>query len=175
MDKNLIYCGDCLDLMPNIGSGSIDTIIADLPYGTTACKWDSIIPLNKLWTEYSRVIKKSGNIILFSGQPFTSVLISSNIPLYRYCWYWIKEKGTGFLNSKHQPLRAVEEICVFYKEKGTYNPQMILLEKPYKHTLPIKQSDTTNTGIKSIENPEKRQYKEYTHSFPKNILFFPKR
>ena len=169
-----IYNGDCLQVMPtSLEPNSIDAIIADLPYGTTKCKWDSIIPLELLWNEYKRLLKDNGVVILFSGQPFTTTLISSNIKMFKYCWYWEKEKGTGFLNAKKQPLRVIEEICVFSNAQGVYNPQMTLLDKPYRHTLPINQSDTVSNGIKSIDDrkPE-REYVTYTHAFPKNVLKF---
>ena len=110
---------------------SIDMIFCDLPYGTTQCKWDSVIDLPKLWSEYERVIKGNGAIVLFSAQPFTSALIMSNPKLFKYDWTWQKPKGTGHLNAKKQPMRDKEDICVFYKKQCTYNPQMTKGE-PYK-------------------------------------------
>ena len=116
MEKNKIYLGDCLELMPkHIEDKSIDMIFCDLPYGTTQCKWDSVIDLDKLWAEYKRVIKDNGAIVLFSAQPFTTKLINSNIKNFKYCWYWKKEKGTGFATSGKRPLNIIEDICVFYK------------------------------------------------------------
>ena len=115
--------GDCLELMKDIPDGSIDMILCDLPYGTTDCKWDSIIPLDKLWEEYMRVIKENGAIVLTAAQPFTTQLIHSNRRLFKYCWYWIKNTPTGFCFAKHQPMRKVEDVCVFYKKAPKYNPQ----------------------------------------------------
>jgi DNA modification methylase len=166
-----LHSGDCLEVMPQLQEKSINLILADLPYGTTNCKWDSIIPLDSLWQQYKRIIKENGAIVLFAAQPFTSQLIASNYPMFRYCWYWVKEKGTGFLNAKHQPMRSVEEICVFYTSRCIYNPQMVPLDKPYKHTLPISKSDINKNGIKSMGKTE-REYVTYTHSFPKNILYY---
>jgi len=112
--------GDCLELLPKVPDASIDCILADLPYGITKAKWDCEIPLEKLWEQYLRISKKNCPIILFASQPFTSKLICSNLEMFKYCWYWEKERGTGFLNAKKQPLRCIEEICVFYK-KAKYN------------------------------------------------------
>ena len=125
---------DCFDVFPFIEDKSIDAIICDLPYGTTKCKWDSILPLDKLWSDYKRVIKDNGIIILFGYQPFTSLLISSNISNYRYSWYWIKDKPSNFLMGKQQPLRYVEEINIFYQKTAIYNPQMEVRELKNKRT-----------------------------------------
>ena len=156
--------------MAGLDASSIDCIIADLPYGITQAKWDCELPLESLWAEYKRLAKKNCPIVLFSAQPFTSKLISSNFKMFKYCWYWEKEKGTGFLNAKHQPLRCIEEICVFYTQEK-YHPQMIPLEKPYRHKLPTNASETIN-DVASFENPV--VYKEYTHAYPKNILKYPR-
>lgn len=115
--------GPCLDLLPSVPSGSVDLILCDLPYGTTACPWDVVIPLAPLWAEYRRVLKPNGAAVLTCAQPFTSALIASNFPDFAYCWYWNKSKVTGFANAKKQPLRCVEEIAVFYRRPPTYNPQ----------------------------------------------------
>lgn len=121
--KKEILLGDCLELMKYIQNGSIDMILADLPYGTTQCKWDSIIDLNKLWEQYERIIKPNGAIVLTAAQPFTSILVMSNLKLFKYDWVWKKPKGTGHLNAKKQPMRDKEDVLVFYKNQCTYNPQ----------------------------------------------------
>lgn len=115
--------GDCLELMRDLPSGSVDMVLCDLPYGTTACSWDSIIPFEQLWEQYWRVCKPGAAVVLTSAQPFTSTLIGSNMRDFRYCWYWDKVSVTGFANAKKQPLRNVEDVCVFYKSLPTYNPQ----------------------------------------------------
>ena len=120
---NKIICGDCLSVMPKIPDKSVDMILADLPYGTTACKWDTIIPFEPLWGQYKRIIKDNGAIVLTASQPFTSKLVMSNLEMFKYCWYWVKEKGKGHLNSKRMPLKSVEDICVFYNKPSKYNPQ----------------------------------------------------
>ena len=121
--KKEILLGDCLELMKDIPNESIDMILADLPYGTTQCKWDSIIDLNKLWEQYERIIKTNGAIVLTAQQPFTSMLVMSNLKLFKYDWVWKKPKGTGHLNAKKQPMRDKEDVLVFYKNQCTYNPQ----------------------------------------------------
>ena len=127
-----LFKGDCLEIMKTIPDGSIDAIICDLPYGTTQNKWDSAIPFDLLWLQYERVIKDNGAIVLTAQQPFTSALVMSNPKIYKYNWVYQKNKSTGFLNAKRQPLNDYEDICVFYKKQCTYNPQMTVAEKIYK-------------------------------------------
>jgi len=116
--------GECIEQMKLIPSGSVDAIITDPPYGTTACKWDSVIPFELMWKQLNRIIKPNGAIVLFAAQPFTSSLIMSNPKTFKYDWVWQKPKGTGHLNAKKQPMRDKEDILVFYKKQCTYNPQM---------------------------------------------------
>ena len=123
--------GDCLNLMKDIPDGSVDMILCDLPYGTTACKWDSIIPFEELWKGYCRIIKDDGAIILFGSEPFTSILICSQISLFRYDLIWDKQKGCDFLNANRKPLKSHENILVFYKKSPTYNKQY-WYSTPYK-------------------------------------------
>jgi DNA modification methylase len=126
-----LHHGDCLDIMPLIPSGSVDAIIADLPYGTTACKWDSVIPFEPLWKEYERIIKNNGAIVMFGSQPFTSALVMSNPEMFKYSWVYQKSKATNFLNAKKNPLKYHEYVLVFGKGLVKYNPQMVKGE-PYK-------------------------------------------
>lgn len=162
MDKNKTYLGDCLELMPkHIEDKSIDMIFCDLPYGTTRNKWDSVIPLDKLWSEYERVIKDNGAIVLFSAEPFTSVLINSNPKLYRYDLIWDKKLSSGFLNSKRMPLRRHEQIIVFYKKLPTYNPQMETRGKVRKKGI------TTETG-KHTSN-----YGKFKNTVSENNTYYP--
>ena len=126
-----LFQGDCLDIMPLIPDKSVQIVLADLPYGTTQCKWDSIIDLDLLWEQYERIIKDNGAIVLTAAQPFTSALVMSNTKLFKYDWVWRKPKGTGHLNAKKQPMRDKEDILVFYKKQCIYNPQMTEGE-PYK-------------------------------------------
>lgn len=129
MSKYKLAQGDCLELMKKIKDESIDLILCDLPYGTTACKWDSIIDIDKLWQEYNRVIKPNGAILLFATPPFNAKLADANIEQFRYSWYWEKPH-TGQLNAKRMPLKNIEEIMVFYKKQPIYNPQFTY-SKPY--------------------------------------------
>lgn len=122
--RDKIFEDDCLNVLPNIPSHSVDMILCDLPYGTTQNKWDSVIDLGKLWREYTRIIKEDGVIVLTSQGIFTAKLILSNEEWFKYKIVWIKSKSTNFLNAKKQPLRKHEDICVFYKKQPTYNPQM---------------------------------------------------
>lgn len=117
--------GDCLEIMPTLAGGSIDMILCDLPYGTTACSWDTVIPFEPLWREYERIIKDNGAILLFSTQPFTTELINSNRKLFRYDLIWHKDKPADFGNGNRKPLRYHETICVFYKKPPIYNKQFI--------------------------------------------------
>ncbi len=128
--ENRVIQGDCLEVMKELPNGCIDMVLCDLPYGTTQNKWDSVIPLDKLWEQYERIIKENGAIVLTSQGLFTAKLILSNEKLFKYKIVWIKSKPTNFLNAKKQPLRKHEDICVFYKKQPTYNPQMTVGE-PY--------------------------------------------
>lgn len=146
-------------------------MLCDLPYGTTGCKWDSIIDLNVLWKEYERILKYHGSVVLFSAQPFTTKLINSNFKNYRYSWIWIKNNVTGFSFAKYQPLRQYEEICIFAfnKNKNTkliYNPQGLIKVKPQLKKRRA-QREIYHVGLQSS------YIKEWTN-FPKNVLTFKK-
>jgi site-specific DNA-methyltransferase (adenine-specific) len=112
--------------MKQIPDGSVDMILCDLPYGTTACAWDSVLPFSNLWEEYNRFASDQAAFVFTSAQPFTTILINSNIENFKYCWYWNKKAVTGFANAKKQPLRCIEDVAVFYRKRGTYNPQGLL-------------------------------------------------
>ena len=134
MSKIDLYNGDCLEIMKNISDKSVDMILCDLPYGTTACKWDTVIPFEPLWEQYNRIIKDNGAIVLFGSEPFSSALRMSNIKNFKYDWIWDKvNRYTGYGSCKYAPLKRYEIVSVFYKSKPTYNPQM-MQGKPYKKT-----------------------------------------
>ena len=120
---NNLYLGDCLEVMKSILDKSIDAIICDLPYGTTACKWDSVIPFKPLWAQYKRIIKDNGAIVLFGQEPFSSHLRISNIDWYKYDWYWQKERLTNVFQVKKRAGKVIEPISVFYLNQPTFNPQ----------------------------------------------------
>lgn len=132
MKFNLMQ-GDCLERMKEIPDGSVDMVLTDPPYGTTACKWDSIIPLEPMWEQLKRAIKPNGAIVMTASQPFTSALVMSNAEMFRYDLKWCKTQATGFYNANRMPLRAHEDILVFYKKLPTYNPQKTEGE-PYRMT-----------------------------------------
>ena len=158
--------GDCLKLMKEIPDGSVDLILCDPPYGTTDCKWDDVLPFDLLWSEYNRLLKPDGAAVIFSAQPFTTQLVHSNRKAFRYCWYWIKNQPTGFAFARYQPMRRVEDICVFYRKHGTYNPQGLrAVERPRtrKKRAPQRESIyNTSTLLK--------EYSTHFENYPKNVL-----
>ena len=127
--------GDCLEEMKNIKDCSIDAVICDPPYGTTACKWDSVIDLDLMWSQLKRIIKPNGAVVLFGSEPFSSALRMSNIKQYKYDWKWIKSQAVGHLNAWRQPMRNTEDIIVFYKKQPLYIP--LLEDKPAENIRPI--------------------------------------
>jgi site-specific DNA-methyltransferase (adenine-specific) len=122
--------GDCLEIMKDIPDKSVDMILCDLPYGTTACKWDNVIPFEPLWEQYNRIIKDNGAIVLFGSEPFSSKLRLSNLKMYKYDWVWNKKKGGNPLLSKIHPIKITENISVFGKNKVNYYPIMTKRDKP---------------------------------------------
>lgn len=153
-----LYHGDCLEIMQYIPGHSVDLILCDLPYGSTACKWDSVIPFAPLWEQYRRILKPNGAVVLFAAQPFTTQLINSNMRDFRYCWYWRKSNVTGGIYSKVQPMRCIEDIVVFYRRRPTYNPQGLRKLDGGK----VNAASRTNIyGQK--KNPSVQQYTGYPH------------
>lgn len=161
-----VTLGDCLDLMPLLDSESIDLILADLPYGTTRNKWDAVIPFDKMWKEYERIIKPNGAIVLTAAQPFTSALVMSNPDLFKYEWIWSKTIGSGQLNAKKQPLRTHESVLVFYKNPPIYNPQMTK-GKPYH----MKRKATYEGPGYNQQRPNETKNDGYR--LPKSVLEVP--
>lgn len=160
--------GDCLKLMQDLPDGSVDLILCDPPYGTTDCTWDSVLPFTELWAAYDRLLKPNGAAVLFSTQPFTTRLIDSNAKAFRYCWYWLKNQPTGFTYARYQPMRKVEDVCVFYKKPPTYNPQgLVKIENPRRHRYKPRKGDTAWT-LRSRTGVYTPRFKNY----PKNVLQF---
>ncbi len=122
IELNKIYNEECLEGMKQIPDGSVDMILCDLPYGTTSCAWDEIIPFEPLWKQYERVIKDNGAIVLTASQPFTSKLVMSNIKWFKHEWIWEKQRASNFMRANHEPLKYHENVCVFYSAQPTYNP-----------------------------------------------------
>ena len=120
----MLYLGDCLDIMPRLPAASVDLILCDLPYGTTQNKWDSVIPLDRLWAEYWRIAKPNAAVVLTAQAPFDKALGASSLQNLKYEWIWEKFQGTGHLNAKKQPMKCHENVMVFYRQQCCYNPQM---------------------------------------------------
>jgi len=165
LPTNKIYNMDCLEGMKLIADKSIDMILCDLPYGTTACEWDTIIPFEPLWEQYERIIKDNGAIVLTASQPFTSLLVTSNIKNFKYEWIWDKVKPSGFQAAKYRPMMRQEDVLVFGKGRINYNPIMTRREK-------VK---TSRVYSSSASNPLKNndcKNRTYTHKYPQSILTF---
>lgn len=143
---------DCFDVFPLIGDKSVDAIICDLPYGTTKNKWDCVLDLNKLWEQYKRIIKDGGAIILFAQTPFDKVLGASNLPMLKYEWIWRKSRPTGHLNANKMPMKAHENILVFYKNIPTFNKQMTIGKPNHVKDGSIRKSKATNNNYGHFEN-----------------------
>ncbi len=161
-----LFEGDCLELMKNIEANSIDLILCDLPYGTTNCKWDSVLPFDMLWKEYNRIIKNDHPIVLFSSQPFTTNLIYSNIKNFKYCWVWDKKKPSNFPLAKIQPMKYHEDICVFNSK--IYYPQMVKIPGRKAKKGVNKTPEIFNGGL------DRKDYldKVYEDKYPSSILEF---
>jgi site-specific DNA-methyltransferase (adenine-specific) len=159
--------GDCLERMKEIETGSVDLILADPPYGTTACKWDSIIPLEPMWEQLKRIIKPNGAIVMTASQPFTTILIGSNMKGFRYSWVWEKEQWVNFQHAKRQPLKVHEDICVFGVKSPLYNPQGLI-------PCDIKKSNKFKGGNLGHCGSEKKrsEYKQSFKNYPKSIQKF---
>ena len=165
IELNKIYNEDCLEGMKRIPDKSIDMILCDLPYGTTACKWDTVIPLEPLWEQYNRIIKDNGAIVLFGSEPFSSSLRMSNLKMFKYDWIWNKKKGGNPLLSKIQPIKIYEVVSVFGKGKVNYYPIMVDRDKPKaRGKNKGKTSETTNNTF--------TKNKVYTQYYPKAIIEF---
>lgn len=156
--------GDCLELMRDIPDGSVDMILCDLPYGTTACKWDTVLPFEQLWGQYKRIIKDNGAIVLFGSEPFSTMLRYSNLKMFKYDWYWKKSRPVNHMNAKRMPMRYIETISVFYKKQPIFHRRK--KENPITAT-----STTTNTVFGTSINGYTRTV-EYDAKF--DLLEFPK-
>jgi len=154
------FTGDCFDIMPTLSDNSVDLVLCDLPYGTTANDWDVVLPYDRLWEQWLRIAKPAAPFILTASQPFTTDLICSNRPLFRYCLVWDKTKGGRFVNAKKQPMKSHEDVVVFYRQQPTYNPQMEIRGKPRKKGGG---KASTNTGV----TPTVSFNNEY---YPKSII-----
>lgn len=161
--KYKLYNNDCLEVMPRLRDNSIDMVMVDPPYGTTACKWDSIIPLEPMWKALKKIVKPNGAILIMGSQPFSSVLACSNLKQFRYEWIWDKGRPSGCATAKKIPMKVHEIVSVFYEKAPTYIPDMVLKERPQRG--------------KNVTKPGRSQpalggeYKTYTHSYPISIIY----
>lgn len=163
LDK--VFVEDCLAGMERLPTSSVDMVLCDLPYGTTQCKWDAVIPFEPLWAQLSRVIKDHGAIVLTASQPFTSALVMSNPKMFRYSWVWEKSKATGYLNAKKRPLVAHEDVLVFSKNPIGYNPQMWQGE-PYNKGEALRPTDVYGSQkAVLVENKDGMRY-------PRSVQYF---
>lgn len=160
--------GDCLDRMKEIPDGSVGMVLTDPPYGTTACKWDSIIPLEPMWAQLKRIIKPNGAIVMTASQPFTTTLIASNMNMFKYVWQWKKSNLTNFLNSKKQPLRCFEDVVLFCGGQSTYNPQMI-------ETGSRKVSRRVGTKTSVYGKADKETFYDSSSRYPTQLIEIPNR
>ena len=171
MQTNKVIQGDCLEVMKDIPNKSIDMILCDLPYGTTACKWDIIIPFEPLWEQYERIIKDNGAIVLFGTQPFVTDLINSNRQYFRYDLIWDKDFGTDIFMAKKKPMSSHEHILVFYKKQPTYNPQMTMAKEKNMRD----RQKNYKKGCESSIYGEQKKYistKDEKLRYPKSIFVY---
>lgn len=167
-----LMLGDCLERMKEIPSGSVDMILADPPYGTTACKWDSVIPLEPMWEQLKRIIKPNGAIVMTASQPFTSILGASNVKDLKYSWQWVKSRATGHLNAKKMPMKNLEDILVFYRKQPTYNPQGVVKcninqHNSKSHSLRGKETESTSVVTGGIDF---KPYKQAATNYPRQLI-----
>ena len=158
-----LYLGGCLELMQSIPDGSVDMILCDLPYGTTACKWDTVIPFEPLWAQYRRIAKRNAAIVLTASQPFTTALIASNMRDFRYTWVWEKQQPTGFLDARRKPMKAHEDVCVFYAAPPVYNPQGLV-------AVQVKNSRKNKSGNGVYGAVGSDEYVQKEGNFPRSVL-----
>lgn len=174
--NGLFLLGDCLERMAEIPSGSVDMILCDLPYGSTSCSWDSLIPFEPLWEQYWRIAKPNAAIVLTASQPFTTALIASQMAAFRYCWYWLKNRPTGFANAKKQPLRKIEDVAVFYRSPPSYSPQgLVYAPKTMRNSRSTGgatvQGDEIAKRAGSLRSPGAEYVQEFTN-YPTQVLEF---
>lgn len=173
--KPLLLMGDSIELMASLPDQSVDMVLCDLPYGTTACTWDSVIPFDQLWAQYRRITKPAAAIVLTASQPFTSALGASNLPWLRYQWYWRKTRATGHLNAKKMPMKDVEDVLVFRAVSGVYNPQGLK-----EVSLTVKNSAShiargVSTGATSVVTGgiTEKEYHQSATNYPRQVLDIP--
>lgn len=164
-----LYQGDCLEIMKTLPDASVHAIITDLPYGTTACAWDEVIPFAPMWEQVKRVLKPRGVFVTTASQPFTSALVMSNLDWFKYVWVWDKNRGNGHLIARFRPLQQTEDVVVFCEGGTVYNPVMVKRQMPRKFGGSPSQSQLTSK--QSFSEHYRRE--DYLERFPTNLLTFP--
>ena len=157
--------GDCFDAMASLPDASIDMVLCDLPYGTTACAWDTVLPFEALWAEYRRVAKKDAAFVLTASMPFTAALVASNMGEFRYSWIWDKARPSNPQLAKKQPLKSHEDVCVFYRKFPIYNPQGLI-------EIPVSDRKTHNPEPNSLGHCVRKPYTQTHTGYPKALLNF---
>ena len=173
LSKNVnLFNGDCLEVMKGIPDGSVDLVLTDMPYGTTACKWDTVVNLEELWKQINRIKKSNAAVVMTAAQPFTSVLGYSNIKDLKYSWQWVKSRATGHLNAKKMPMKNLEDILVFYSKLPTYNPQGVVVcdiqqHNSKSHSLRGKETEPTSVVTGGIAF---KPYKQTLTNYPRQTI-----
>ena len=168
----MLHLGDCLDVMQGMPDGSVDMVCTDPPFGTTACKWDSVIPFEPMWSQLKRIVKPNGAIVLMASQPFTSALVMSNVAMFKYCWVWEKSRPIGFLNAKKMPTKNVEDICVFYKSLPVYNPQnLTIVNKTIKNSKSKKSKSEKGIATHNGGRLQDNYFQEFSN-YPSQLIKF---
>ena len=170
MSDHKLILGDCLDELPKIFDKNIDLVLTDPPYGTTQCKWDSVIPFEPMWNQLKRVIKDNGCIALFGSEPFSSYLRTSNIEWFKYDWVWQKSKATGYLNSKNRPLLKHEIVSTFYNKQCVYNPQNLIKKKT--PTISKGNRGKKNNSSGEVYNKANKDVLQLYKNYPLSIIQF---
>lgn len=172
IENSILFQGDCLEVMKTIPDNSVDMILCDLPYGTTACKWDNIIPFEPLWEQYNRLIKDNGAIVLFGTEPFSSMLRTSNLKMYKYDWVWVKNRPSGMGFCKYQPLRATEILSVFYKTPKYYPIMVQRTEQQLKRFNKTKTTYTSGCSLYGFNHGICKCRENSNYKYPSNVLNF---
>ena len=165
-----LFNGDCLEVLNTIPDSSVDLVLADLPYGTTACAWDAVIPFDLLWEQYRRVCRPGAAIVLTASQPFTTSLIASNMAMFKYCWVWVKNHVTGHLNAKKRPMKQTEDVVVFCAETPPYYPQGTTeVNKPAKNSdSDCRRGKGNKTS--TVSGGLQKEYIQTATGYPRNVL-----
>ena len=171
-----LLLGDCLEKMSEIQDGSVDMVMCDLPYGTTACKWDSVIPFEPLWAQYRRVCKKNAAIVLTASQPFTSVLIASNLNMFKYCWVWEKTRPGDIFNAKNKPLKSHEDVCIFSEgttANGSPNKMPYFPQEVGAGGVKTNNPDEQERAFKSKRPSHKVNHVTHGSNYPRSVIKIP--